>query len=318
MTGAELLIRAFDAGEEFLCGDGDVGQRDGGGVAVVAVGAIVGCVGFAEVVQQRLAATGQLVFCIADNGIQVLDGDAFFLALFLVDEIVDLGDVGITIKQEAVCGQTVTPGATDLLIIAFDAFRQIKVDDEAHVGFVDAHPEGDGGDNDLHIVADERFLILLSVYIFQSGVIGSGGISTRDQIRGQFIHLFAREAIDDARLILVTFEHVDGLLSWVAFGQDLDEKILAVETGNKFIGCGELERGANVLPHARRGRSSQREANRVRELFSDLNKLTILGAKVMPPLRDAVGLVNGQAIHFKSGEKREDARSEQRLGRDVE
>ena len=32
-------------------------------------------------------------------------------------------------------------------------FWQVEVDHEAHVGLIDAHAEGDDGDDDLHIIA---------------------------------------------------------------------------------------------------------------------------------------------------------------------
>ncbi len=165
MTRAKFLVRAFDTGQELLRRDGDVSQCGGGGGAVVAVGAVVGFVRFAEVVEQRFAATGQLVFRIADNGIQMSNRDAFFIAFFLVDEIVDLGDIRIAVKQGAVRGQTIAPRAPDFLIITFDALGQIVVDDKAHVRLVDAHPKGDGGDDDLRVVAGEGFLIFTPVCV---------------------------------------------------------------------------------------------------------------------------------------------------------
>ena len=57
------------------------------------------------------------------------------------------------------CGQAVAPRAADLLIIALDAFRQIEMNDEAHVRFIDAHTKGDGRHDDLRIITNEGFLI---------------------------------------------------------------------------------------------------------------------------------------------------------------
>ena len=81
-------------------------------------------------------------------------------------------------------------------------------------------------------------------------MIRADGITPQFEISRQFIHLLARETIDDAGLVFVAFEHIDGLGVGVAFGEDLDVEILAVETGNEFIGSGELQRGTNILPHA--------------------------------------------------------------------
>src|SRR5687768_3927107 len=80
MTGAELLVGALDTGEELLGIDRNVGQRRGGGGAVVAVGTGFGGDGFAEVVEERLTAAGQLILRIPDNGVQVLYSDALLAA----------------------------------------------------------------------------------------------------------------------------------------------------------------------------------------------------------------------------------------------
>src|SRR5512147_1342275 len=107
----------------------------------------------------------------------MFDCNASLASLFLVDEIVELGDIRIAVKQETVRGQAVTPGTTDLLIIIFDALGQVEVNDEAYVGLVDAHAKGDGRNDDLRIVADEGILISFSFRIFESCVIWAGRVS---------------------------------------------------------------------------------------------------------------------------------------------
>ncbi len=149
-------------------------------------------------------------------------------------------------------------------------------------------------------------------------MIWADGIPPRCKIGGEFIHLPAREAVDDARLIFVAFEDLDGLLDRVALLDDFNVEILAVETGDEFVGRGELERGTDVLPYPRRGCGRERQADRIREAISHFDELAIFGAEVVPPLRDAVGFVDREQGNFQSREKREDARGEQRFGRDVE
>src|SRR5258706_3882977 len=183
----------------------------------------------------------------------MLNRNAFFVALFLVDEVVEFGDVRITIKQQTMRGQTVTPGATDFLIITFDALGQIEVNDKTYVGLVDAHAERDGGNNNLRIIADEGFLIFAAIRIFKPSMIWADGIALRCKICGEFIYLFARETIDDARLVFIAFQHIKGLSVWTTFLCNFDIKILAIEAGNEFIRCGELERGPNIISYTRSG-----------------------------------------------------------------
>jgi hypothetical protein len=56
------------------------------------------------------------------------------------------------------------------------------MDDEADVGFVDAHAEGDGGADDLDLVAQEKLLVLRALPGGEAGVIGPGA----DFVGGQF------------------------------------------------------------------------------------------------------------------------------------
>ena len=57
-------------------------------------------------------------------------------------------DVAGAIERERVGGQAVAAGAADLLIVGLDRRGHVGVKDEAHVGLVDAHAEGDGRADD--------------------------------------------------------------------------------------------------------------------------------------------------------------------------
>ena len=52
-------------------------------------------------------------------------------------------------QQQAEGVVPVAAGAADLLVVRLDRARRREVDDRAHVGAVDAHAEGVGGDDDL-------------------------------------------------------------------------------------------------------------------------------------------------------------------------
>ena len=64
--------------------------------------------------------------------------------LHLLDEVVMPELVAIGIEQHALARQTVAPGAPRLLVVALYRFWERIVDDEADIGLVDAHPEGNG------------------------------------------------------------------------------------------------------------------------------------------------------------------------------
>ena len=96
--------------------------------------------------------------------LQLRAGDFAFLRIRLfVNEPHLLHAVAGAEQQQAFARQTVAAGAAGFLIITFDVFRQIVVDHETHVRFVDAHAEGDGGANHARLVAEKCFLIFRPV-----------------------------------------------------------------------------------------------------------------------------------------------------------
>ena len=135
--------------------------------------------------------------------------------------------------------QAIAPGAADLLVVALDAFGQIVMQDKAHIRLVDAHAKGNGGDDDLGIVADEGFLVAAALVILQPGVIGADRVAVALQIGGQFIHLLAREAVDDAGLVFEALQEARGLDGGIAFGLNFDIQVLAVEAGDELIRLGK-------------------------------------------------------------------------------
>ena len=84
----------------------------------------------------------------------------FAAGRFFLDEPRLLDHVAGAEEQHAFAGQAVAAGAAGFLVIALDVLRQIVVDDEADVGLVDAHAEGDGRADDAHLVAQEKLLVL--------------------------------------------------------------------------------------------------------------------------------------------------------------
>ena len=62
--------------------------------------------------------------------------------LRLPDEVRHEAAVGGRVEQDAASGPAVAPGAAGLLVVALERGGQRPVPDRAHVGLVDAHPEG--------------------------------------------------------------------------------------------------------------------------------------------------------------------------------
>ena len=106
---------------------------------------------------------------------------------------------------------------------------------------------------------------------------------------------------------------MDGLL----FPHDVQEDIRAVEARDEFRRVFHLEIFLDVSPDLRGRGRREREANRVRKEFADFGDLAVFGAKVVAPFRDAVRLVDRDAVDANRGEQFLDARGDEAFGRDI-
>ncbi len=81
----------------------------------------------------------------------------------------------------------------------------------AHVGFVDSHPEGNRGTNHLAFVVDEFVLCFRAKFTVQTGVIGFGLDANFLQFLGQFFRGFSAQTIDNAALVGFVLDEIDDL-----------------------------------------------------------------------------------------------------------
>ena len=123
-----------------------------------------------------MRASAAIVLGIAGHLVELRLGDrAGLLVADFIEETQLFHHIATRIKQQAIRRQAIAPGAAGFLIVAFDVFWQIRVDDPAHVRFIDAHAEGDRGADDAGLIAQKRILIARAFGGFHSGVIGERG-----------------------------------------------------------------------------------------------------------------------------------------------
>ena len=91
----------------------------------------------------------------------------------LEEKLVHLA-IGVAVEEDGARWFSVASGAADLLVIGLDGGGQGGVDDGADIGFVDAHAEGDGGDDDFELAGLEGVLNALADGGLEAGVIGCG------------------------------------------------------------------------------------------------------------------------------------------------
>ena len=139
----------------------------------------------------------------------------------------------LRIESNALSLASITSGTSGFLIIAFEALGNIVVDDKAHVGLVNAHSKGNGGNNHIHLFHQELVLVLGTHLVVQPRMIGQRLDAVELQQLGQVLHLLAREAIDNAALPFVLPHKLHNLLvqvdSFGGLGTNLIIKVGAVE-----------------------------------------------------------------------------------------
>ena len=106
---------------------------------------------------------------------------------------------------------SVTSCTSCLLIIALEALGDVVVDDIADVGFVDAHAESDGGNDDIDFLHKEVVLCLCADSGFHAGVIGSSRDVVGAEDFSKFLYFLTRQTINDARLAGIHLNEADNV-----------------------------------------------------------------------------------------------------------
>ena len=105
--------------------------------------------------------------------------------------------------------------------------------DEADVGLVDPHAEGDGRADDAIVLAQEGVLIAGAIPMIEPGVIGEGAPAGADQFGRELLGPAPRRAIDDARFAAMSFEPVDELPAGVRFRPHRQKQVRAIERAHE-------------------------------------------------------------------------------------
>jgi hypothetical protein len=127
----------------------------------------------------------------------------------------------------------------------------------------------------------------------ESGVVRQGLHVVDGQQFSDFFHLLAAQAVHDARLALVELDVLDELFLGIDFRPHLVVEVFAVERRLEQGRLFHLEVALNVSLHLGRGRGRKGDDGQVAQAVDDALDLAVLGPEVVPPLGDAVGLVDG-------------------------
>ena len=217
--------------------------------------------------------------------------------------------VALVVEQHAAGTGLIAPGAAGFLDVVLERPRHVGVDHEAHVGLVDAHAEGIGGDDHLERAVEEGLLAILLEIGRHAAVKRRGRPAHR--LRQEFrqnLGVPLRGAVDDgaaggrflrARLAEVIDQHLVHLRELGFFARRHDREVQVLPFGSAEMAF-ELdaeplpEMHADVLDHVLLG--GGREAGHRRQvgavpLANKARDVQVIGAEVVAPFRQAVRLV---------------------------
>ena len=164
---------------------------------------------------------------------------------------------------------------------------------EADVGLVDPHPEGDRRHHDPDLVKNERFLDPLPLLRRQPRVVGGRGDAARAQVGGQVVRALAGGAVDDAGLALVRRQEPLKLSMRVVLLDHLQADVGPVEAGDEAGRLLQPQLVADVVAGVRVGGGGERDERHPGKAVPQPPQRHVLRPEVVPPLRDAVRLVDG-------------------------
>nr|GEU28127.1 hypothetical protein [Tanacetum cinerariifolium] len=266
VAGRKALVDPVHGRQQFLHRHRAV-ERDGRNQARVAVAARARLL--AEVVEQAHAAAAQR-FAQAQHGVELVAEHAFkrFVGFRFVDHPALQHHVLQAVGHPGAGGTAVAAGAARFLVIALDAFRQIEVTDETHVGLVDAHAEGDGGAHHDVFFAQEAGLVGGALGVVHAGVVRQRADAVFVQELGGLFDLLARQAVDDAAVARVLGgDEVEQLLAAITLFDDLVADVGPVERRDELRRIAQLQTMHDLGAGLRIGRGGERNARHVGELL---------------------------------------------------
>ena len=195
-------------------------------------------------------------------------------------------------KKEAIRRQPVAASPSGLLVVALDVFRQVVVDNPAHVRFVDPHPERNRRADDPDLVPQKKLLVFRTLSGREPRMVGARGEPPLAQACGQPVRSGPGRAIDDPAIHRTPADKLGELPHSLVLGDHAIREVRAVEAGDKNGGVAELEMPDNVHADPLGGGRGERGDGHIRQQSPQAFELAVFRAKIVPPFRDAVRLVN--------------------------
>ncbi len=188
----------------------------------------------------------------------------------------------------------------------------------AHVRLVDPHAERHRRHKGKAVLGQERILVLRAYPRLHPGMIGQRANALLVQPFSCRLDLLARQAIDDPACALVLLEKVQKLRLHLLALHDGVGNVRPVERGREHFRIPQPQPVDDVFPRHRIGRRRQRDPRHAGKIDRKARQLPIFWPEVMPPLADAMRLVDRKEADVRILQHRLEAGRVEPLWRHVE
>ena len=127
----------------------------------------------------------------------------------------------------------------------------------------------------------------------QPGVVGQGGEASLRQQLGGGLHLLAGHGVNDAGLAAALLQKGGKLGVGVGLGLHGVANVGAVEAADELLGAIQFQPRQDFPARLRIGGGGQRHSRHAGKPFAQNVQAQIVLPEVVPPLGDAMGLVDG-------------------------
>jgi hypothetical protein len=184
------------------------------------------------------------------------------------------------------------------------------VDHKADVRLVDAQAEGVGGHRGPQPVVHEQVLGEGALPAVHPAVVAVHPHTLLLQADGQFLDRLDCRGVDDAGPLAVAqeVEQPEPFLGVAGHRDHTQFQVGPVESGVDHVGVGDVQQGADVVDHVGGGGGRQGQHRRAAQILDGVAQEEVVGAKVVAPLADAVGLVHHEQLDRLAAEQRAELR----------
>ena len=242
----------------------------------------------------------------------------FLIGNRFVDHLAQAHHVLQTVNHPGFGRRPVASRTPSLLIVGFDAFRQVEMRDEPHVGLVDAHTESNRRHHDHAIIAQKPLLVGGAHARVEPRMVGQGRMTLRGKPHRSFLDLAARHAIHDARATRLSGEKMRKLLARIGTRAHGVADVRAIEAADKPVWIFKRQTHRDVGTGTLVSRRRQCHARHTGEVLAQLAQREVVLPKIVSPLRDTVRLVNRDQYRVRADQLGERFSLQNSLGRDIE